>query len=51
MPMDTAPPNAPPEISPASELSLAARLFNVYATPGDVFASIKGVEPCLWNWL
>jgi hypothetical protein len=49
--MDTAPPNAPPEVPLASGLSLTARLFNIYATPGDVFTSIKGVETCLWNWL
>jgi hypothetical protein len=50
--MDATLPNAPSQTSPAAPtMSLSARLFNIYATPGDVFESIKGVELCVWNWL
>ncbi len=32
-------------------MSLAARLFNVFATPGDVFHEVKDARPSTMNWL
>ncbi len=32
-------------------MSLAARLLNVFAIPGDVFAEVKATVPCMANWL
>jgi hypothetical protein len=40
------PPQAPP---PA--MSLAARLLNVFAIPGEVFAGVKTAHPAIANWL
>jgi len=36
-------------VPPAS--SLTARLFNVFATPGDVFQEVKDSRPSVGNWL
>lgn len=32
-------------------MSLASRLFNVFATPGDVFEEVKAAPPSTANWL
>jgi hypothetical protein len=48
---------SPPTISPngpaphAATMSLAARLMNVFAAPGEVFDSIKGTPHSVANWL
>ncbi len=31
-------------------MSLAGRMFNILATPGDVFSQVKASKPNLWNW-
>jgi hypothetical protein len=41
-------PSDPPQ--PAA-MCLAARLLNVYAIPGEVFAGVKAGSFCVWNWL
>ena len=46
--------NLPPVLDPQSEragMSLGARLFNVLATPGDVFEYIRGTPVSTANWL
>lgn len=40
-----------PEAPPASATSLAGRLMNVFAAPGDVFDEIKAAPPSTINWL
>ncbi|MGA3162814.1 MAG: YIP1 family protein [Verrucomicrobiota bacterium] len=44
-----------PELQPVgshpSATSLAGRLLNVFAAPGDVFDEIKTAPPCVGNWL
>jgi len=44
-----------PSGSPDSELSpkssIAARFFNIMASPGEVYAEIKNSPPNFWNWL
>lgn len=35
----------------APSTSLAARMFNVYATPGDVFEEVAAAKPSTANWL
>jgi hypothetical protein len=37
--------------APAPTTSLAARMFNVFATPGEVFAEVKPAKPSTDNWL
>lgn len=32
-------------------MSPAGRLFNIYATPGDVFDEVVAAKPCTANWL
>ena len=51
--MDDKPPVLPPELpAPAApKMSLAARLMNVFAIPGDVFEEVKASRPCTANWL
>jgi hypothetical protein len=49
-------PNPPPlpqepQPPPPCASSLAARLFNVFATPGDVFEEVAASAPCHANWL
>ena len=44
-------PEPPPGASPTSTMSLAGRLINVFAAPGDVFAGIKSTPPSVANWL
>ncbi|HZR21314.1 MAG TPA: YIP1 family protein [Verrucomicrobiae bacterium] len=50
--METLPPvleNAPQE--PPRTMSLASRLFNIFATPGEVFEQIKNTPVSTANWL
>ena len=42
--------SAPSPQAPAQS-SLVARLFNVFATPGDVFEEVRAAEPKTLNWL
>jgi hypothetical protein len=44
-------PESPPDPPQPAAMSLAARLLNVFAVPGDVFAGIKAGRFCVWNWL
>ena len=51
--MEETPPiieNRPPETQRQST-SLAARLLNVFAIPGDVFEEVKNSAMCMANWL
>jgi hypothetical protein len=48
MPPTPAPPPAAP---PAPATSLASRLMNVFAAPGEVFAGIKAAPSSVANWL
>jgi hypothetical protein len=50
--MDEPPPipASPPAVAPAPT-SLAARLLNVFAVPGDVFAEVKVAPVSIGNWL
>ena len=41
----------PPETPPPPATSLASRLFNVFATPGDVFQEVKTAKDSTANWL
>jgi hypothetical protein len=41
----------PPAAAPAPTTSLAGRLLNVFAAPGEVFAEIKAAAPSTANWL
>jgi len=45
------PPFDAPGQQPAAESSLAARIFNVFATPSDVFEEVKRSQPAVLNWL
>ncbi len=51
--MDQPPPiiESPPGAPQASPTSLAARLLNVLATPGEVFEEVKVSRPSIANWL
>ena len=42
---------SPPEAPPAPGMSLAGRLFNIFATPGDVFEDVRKAPPSAANWL
>jgi mannitol-specific phosphotransferase system IIBC component len=44
-------PECPPEVSAPPTTSLAARLLNVFAVPGDVFAEVKATPRSVGNWL
>jgi hypothetical protein len=48
--MPEAPPVSPPS-PPARRTSLAARLLNIFATPGEVFEEVKSARPATANWL
>jgi len=51
--MQETPPALPPEL-PASQpptTSLAARLMNVFAVPGEVFDEVKASAHSAGNWL
>ena len=51
--MEELPPvlDSPPESPPLPAMSLAARLLNVFAVPGEVFAEVKASRICIGNWL
>jgi hypothetical protein len=49
--METPDMNPAPDNLPLGSTSLAARLFNVFATPGDVFEEVKNSQPSVGNWL
>ena len=42
---------SPPDAPPPPAMSFAARLLNVFAIPGEVFAGVKAGRVCVWNWL
>ncbi len=42
---------SPPEAPPPPAMSLAARLLNVFAIPGEVFAGVKASRVSVANWL
>jgi len=44
-------PASPPAEPATSKTSLAGRLFNVFAAPGEVFDEIKNSAPSVANWL
>lgn len=41
----------PPTSVPAPATSLVARMFNVFATPGEVFDEVRHARPSTANWL
>jgi hypothetical protein len=41
----------PPPVTQEPTMSLAGRMFNVLATPGDVFDEVKAMKPCAANWV
>jgi hypothetical protein len=41
----------PPEPPPPPTQSLGSRLFNVFATPGEVFQEVKSAKPSAANWV
>jgi hypothetical protein len=50
--MEQPPQISEPELpSPQPTMSLVARLFNIFAAPGDVFDSVKGKAVSTANWL
>ena len=49
--METPDSNPTPDNPSLGSTSLAARLFNVFATPGDVFEEVKSSKPSIGNWL
>jgi hypothetical protein len=49
--METPDLTPPSENIPVESTTLASRLFNIYATPGDVFEEVKHSKPSLGNWL
>lgn len=44
-------PESPPAAAPAPTTSLAGKLLNVIAAPGEVFDEIKAAPPSVANWL
>lgn len=44
-------PDSPPEVPPPPAMSFPARLLNVFAIPGEVFAGVKASRICIANWL
>jgi hypothetical protein len=51
--MEEPPPvlDSPRDATPPPATSLAARLLNVFAVPGEVFAEVKAGRMCIGNWL
>ena len=51
--MEEPPPvlDSKPEAPQPHAISLAARLLNVFAIPGEVFAGVKASRISIWNWL
>ena len=45
------PTSEPPGVPPTPATSLAGRLMNVFAAPGDVFEEVKNSQPSPANWL
>jgi hypothetical protein len=43
--------DSPRDAKPPPATSLAARLLNVFAVPGEVFAEVKAGRVCIGNWL
>jgi hypothetical protein len=43
--------DSPRNATPPPATSLAARLLNVFAVPGEVFAEVKAGRVCIGNWL
>ena len=43
--------DSPPEAPPPPAISLAARLLNVFAIPGEVFAGVRASRISIGNWL
>jgi len=43
--------DSPRDATPPPATSLAARLLNVFAVPGEVFAEVKAGRVCIGNWL
>ena len=43
--------DSPRNAKPPPAMSLAARLLNVFAVPGEVFADVKVRRVCIANWL
>src|SRR4051812_23517524 len=41
----------PPETSPTQPMTLGGRLFNVFATPGEVFENVRNTPATESNWL
>ena len=51
--MEESPPvlESPPDAPPPPAMSLAARLLNVFAIPGEVFMGVKASRLSIGNWL
>src|SRR5262245_9651618 len=49
--MTETPPNTEPTAPQPPEMSLGARMLNVFAAPSETFEAIKGKEPAHSNWL
>jgi hypothetical protein len=50
--VESIPPTPEPSgVLPAPATSLAGRLMNVFAAPGDVFSEVKTAAPSVANWL
>lgn len=49
--METSATPPPPETSAEPSMSLAGRMLNVFATPGDVFEEVKAQPAIVANWL
>jgi hypothetical protein len=49
--METTPPELPVEATPAPTTSLLSKLFNVFATPGDVFEEVIGSKINMLIWI
>ena len=43
-------PESPPDAPKPPAMSFAARLLNVFAMPGEVFAGVKASRVCVSNW-
>ena len=44
-------PESPPDAASPPAMCFAARLLNVFAIPGEVFAVVKASPVSVWNWL
>ncbi len=44
-------PSGTPESELPPQSSIAARFFNIIASPGEVYSEIKNSPPNFWNWL